>query len=222
MTTASVPKSPTDTPPGSTRKSTGPTSYPLREKRKEKTRLALTRAAEELIYELGFEDMTLDKVAERAEVHVQTLYRHFPTKLAILVHMMSQVVEELEQAIETREAGVSTFAVWRDLVKKYAALAEKGRAPYQPSGPATIAFQMVQDRYVTALTMGLARDMGITTRRDRRPFFIACMLKEANDIEAMRWATGDRKGKLTTRLLRVVDEVAAFCGEMAGQGPKAG
>jgi AcrR family transcriptional regulator len=193
-------------------------AYPLREKRKEKTRTALTKAAEELIFEVGFEEMTLDQVAERAEVHVQTLYRHFPTKLSILVHINEGVVQELEQLLASRDEGVTTFAVWRDMVKKYATITENGRAPYSPSGPAALAFQMVQDRYILALSKGLAEDMGITGRKDRRPFLIACMLKQANDIEAVRWGAEGRKGKLKTRLLRVADEVVDFCGELGAQG----
>ena len=158
--------------------------------------------------------MTLEQVAERAEVHVQTLYRHFPTKLSILIEMNKRPVRELESALQDREDGVSTFDVWRTTIRKYSAMTEKGRIPYSPSGSAALAFQLVQDRYVTALTNGLRRDMGISTKTDRRPFLIACMLKQANDIEAGRWFAGGRKGKISTGLLRVVDDIVEHFGDI--------
>ena len=183
--------------------------YPLREKRKTKTRESLLDAAAELLFEVGYDNMTLDQVAERAEVHVQTLYRHFPTKLAIILELNAYALDELTSLLKNRESGVSTISVWRAIVKKYSSVTDKGLVLYTPSGPAAPAFWELMDRYVSVLTAGLAIDMGVSARsRDRRPYLLACMLKASNDIEAMRWNASGRKGSLTKKLVAIVDDIA--------------
>lgn len=52
----------------------------LREANAARTREAILDAAVALFAEQGFEDSTLEQVAERADVSISTLYRYFPTK----------------------------------------------------------------------------------------------------------------------------------------------
>ena len=51
-----------------------------RARRKAETRASLIRSARELFTNLGYDNTTLEAVAKHADLHVQTLYRHFSSK----------------------------------------------------------------------------------------------------------------------------------------------
>ena len=67
-------------PANQTASKTAPAQYPKREQRKQASRAALVEAAIELFGSQGFEETKLEDVADRAGLHVQTLYRHFANK----------------------------------------------------------------------------------------------------------------------------------------------
>ncbi len=56
----------------------------LRERKNARTRDAIERAAAELALEHGFDNTTVDQIAERAEVAPRTVYVRYPSKEAIL------------------------------------------------------------------------------------------------------------------------------------------
>ncbi|HEX9035900.1 MAG TPA: TetR family transcriptional regulator [Ktedonobacterales bacterium] len=52
----------------------------LRERKKAKTRAAIQRCALRLFMEQGYEETTIEQIAEAAEVSPSTFFRYFPTK----------------------------------------------------------------------------------------------------------------------------------------------
>lgn len=56
----------------------------LRERKKEKTKLTIQRAALRLFREQGYENTTIDQIAEAAEISRASFFRYFPTKAEIL------------------------------------------------------------------------------------------------------------------------------------------
>lgn len=92
--------------------------YPLRSKRRQQTRAALIQSAFKLMSERGFDNVTMQEVADDAGTHAQTLYSHFPNKYALSA---AAAVESLREALEKRETDTMTF--WRAWVE------EKPRQP---------------------------------------------------------------------------------------------
>jgi AcrR family transcriptional regulator len=76
----------------------------VREAKAARTRDALHRAVLTLAEERGYEAVTIEMIAERAEVGVSTLYRHFPHKDAILLEPAARDVGALADALRARPA----------------------------------------------------------------------------------------------------------------------
>ncbi|KOV25764.1 TetR family transcriptional regulator [Streptomyces sp. XY431] len=63
---------------------TGPQTTPDPSRRNEQSRAAILTAAAELVAELGFGKLTIEKIAARAGVGKQTIYRWWPSKGAVV------------------------------------------------------------------------------------------------------------------------------------------
>ncbi|WP_406089682.1 TetR/AcrR family transcriptional regulator [Kitasatospora purpeofusca] len=63
---------------------TGPHTAPDPSRRNEQSRAAILTAAAELVAELGFGKLTIEKIAARAGVGKQTIYRWWPSKGAVV------------------------------------------------------------------------------------------------------------------------------------------
>ena len=89
--------------------------YPLRDKRRRETRAAMIAAAGTLIAERGFNNVTMQEVADHAGMHAQTLYAHFPNKYALGAEAE---MEAIRAAIVERKN--DTLSFWRTWVKSAA------------------------------------------------------------------------------------------------------
>jgi AcrR family transcriptional regulator len=64
---------------------------PLRERNRQRVIQRIVNAAMELFHTVGYEQTTMDAIAERAEVSRGTLFNYFPTKTALLVLFASEL-----------------------------------------------------------------------------------------------------------------------------------
>lgn len=69
----------------------------LREKQKERRQRVILDAATELIGRKGFDDTSIEEIAERAEVGVATVYNYFGAKSELLRAMFVRYIEEEAQ-----------------------------------------------------------------------------------------------------------------------------
>jgi AcrR family transcriptional regulator len=72
------------------------------ERRNEEARLAVLRAADELLVERGFGAVTVEGIAARAGVAKQTIYRWWPSKVEVL---LDTLVEEADKRLKIPEDG---------------------------------------------------------------------------------------------------------------------
>jgi AcrR family transcriptional regulator len=82
----------------------------LRERKKEQTRHAIANAALRLFHERGFDAVTVAEVASAADVSVQTVFNHFPTKEDLVYDQTTSVEEQLLQTVHERPVGESVLA----------------------------------------------------------------------------------------------------------------
>lgn len=71
------------------------TTRARREREKEGRRRSILKAAREAFFEHGFQHVTVDDIAERAEVSKGTVYLYFESKEAILAHLLLDALDAL-------------------------------------------------------------------------------------------------------------------------------
>src|ERR687891_2320278 len=79
----------------SIKRATNTYSSPLRDEQKQRTHERILEAAAEQLLEEGLEELSLPRAAQRARVSVPTIYRHFPTKEALMQELTDWVGRKL-------------------------------------------------------------------------------------------------------------------------------
>ena len=77
----------------------------LRERKKARTRLAISNVATKMFIERGFDDVTVAEVAAAAEVSVATIFNYFETKEELFFDREGEVIEAQRRFIVERTAG---------------------------------------------------------------------------------------------------------------------
>lgn len=85
-----------------------------RERKKAQTRQALSDAAVRLFTERGFDNVGVREVAEAADVSLSTLFKHFPSKEALVFDLDADVESALVAAVRDRAPGQSALHALRD------------------------------------------------------------------------------------------------------------
>ncbi|MFI2073715.1 TetR/AcrR family transcriptional regulator [Streptomyces triculaminicus] len=85
-----------------------------RERKKAQTRQALTDAAVRLFTERGFDNVGVREVAEAADVSLSTLFKHFPSKEALVFDLDADMESALIAAVRDRAPGQSALHALRD------------------------------------------------------------------------------------------------------------
>ncbi|MBY6307408.1 TetR/AcrR family transcriptional regulator [Streptomyces clavuligerus] len=85
----------------------------LRERKKLRTRAAISEAAIALFLEHGFQQVPVARVAEAAEVSKRTLFAYFPTKEDLVVHRLADHETEIARVVRSRPPGTAPLAAVR-------------------------------------------------------------------------------------------------------------
>lgn len=193
---------------------TDPSTIGLREKRRRASRASFIAAARELFDRKGFTDTTMAEVAEQAGLHLQTLYKHFPTKQALASALHKETFHEL---LADRTTDTLTF--WRDWVKgssKAQIERDGGMSFFQSvllndTDPKLmgVAAELARD-YVAALSRAIAQDLGMDVSTDRLPVLIAHMCWGGNYDAVRRWSASGAKEDLVALTVGAAEEVISI------------
>ena len=76
----------------------------LRQRKKDSSRRAIEDAAWELFAEQGYEETSINDIAERANVAPRTFFRYFPTKEAVMYPQFDELLESVRNEFHKRPA----------------------------------------------------------------------------------------------------------------------
>ena len=85
-----------------------------RARKKAQTRQQIVDVAQALFAERGFENVTVADIASRADVAVQTVFNHFPSKEDIFFAERAEWVDGFADAVRSRPTGVSPLTALRE------------------------------------------------------------------------------------------------------------
>ena len=90
------------------------------------TRTSISDIATRLFFERGFDNVTVDAIAEAADVSRMTVFNHFPRKEDMFFDLDAEGREELNQALHDRDPKVSPI----EALRAFAHRAVAKRRPY--------------------------------------------------------------------------------------------
>ena len=156
----------------------------LRQRKKERTRQAITDAAMAMFLEHGFDNVSIIRIAAAAEVSVQTVYNYFPAKADLVFDEADQITSDLQRAVRHRPPGQSALSAIRGYFASIPARVG-GHRPPEPTprfrrlvrdSPALRAYQReIFARFEQALATALAEETG-APRDAVEPFIAAAGL----------------------------------------------
>lgn len=200
------------------------TQFPRRTEKKKQSRAQLINAANTLFARKGYQHTKLDEVAEEADLHVQTLYRHFKTKEELAAAAAEVVLNVCRAHFEGASNDRSTFEIWRGWIARTVTfLASLGFSEHKRRQLRSVS-SLMNDNYLLAVYSGyedllteyLALDFRMDPKRSRLPRLAACMLWSGNEAAVKRCAGLDRGQDTLTDVdsvlaesVGVVDDVEA-------------
>jgi AcrR family transcriptional regulator len=191
------------------------TDLGLRERKKLRTRLALSEIAMDLFARKGVDATTVEEICEQAEVSPSTFFRYFPTKEAAVFPAEERRIAVVEAELRSRSEGEPLHATIRRAVL---ALVEfdlenkkdfRGRVELMNREPAIAAYAMeVQSRSAQRFTAIFAELLGAEPT-DLLPGLVVATTMAAVNSAWKAWAYGEAGGdlrELVERALDVLDE----------------
>ncbi|MGW4199606.1 TetR family transcriptional regulator [Streptomyces sp. NPDC004726] len=169
----------------------------LRERKKQRTRDALARAALELFTTKGFEQTTVDEIAEAAEVSQRTFFRYFASKEEAAFAVQTLIESQFVAAVRERPAAEGPFDAMRNGVL----------AAWDSIGEAIEEIVPVELHMRTYMVI------------ESTPALLAAHLRRATEVEeAIARLIADREGLDIDTDPRPRVAVAAFAGVMRVAG----
>ncbi|MCW2625703.1 helix-turn-helix domain-containing protein [Mycobacterium sp.] len=189
-----------------------------RDRKRLETRNGLAAVALELFAERGFDAVTVNDIAERADVDPSTFYRHFGSKEAVIFSDLGDWTGHLGDAVRAQPAELPLLETMRMGIKDLAAMLmvdidnERHRAELTKSSHSVRAQGLaVRETLIDEVALAIADRMAVDPARDSRPYLLA-----ASCILAANWyrnyvvQTGDLPSSAEEAVDRIIDLVRGF------------
>ncbi|MEZ4264794.1 MAG: TetR family transcriptional regulator [Myxococcota bacterium] len=137
----------------------------LREKKKAQTRDALVASAWELFSRVGFDETTVDDIAQQADVSRRTFFRYFATKESVVFPRHDEQLEQFQALLAAPHAGETPYMTVRRacvaIAREYMSLRAEMEVQRQviEASPRLIAYDVQLDQsWEDAIADTLTRD----------------------------------------------------------------
>lgn len=189
----------------------------LRERKLRKARAHASDVARRLIREQGYEQTSLEDIAEAAETSVSTLLRHFGSKERLALAAQVDALERFRDVV-TAPGPTPTIERWRNFVAHLAAEREPSHDwetdhHLIATVPAIHRLNShLQRCYQDLLAEGFAREAGVDPDHDLYGRLLAALLVAGNEAVFHRWLATGRQRSLVETCLEVIDFAEARLG----------
>jgi AcrR family transcriptional regulator len=185
-------------------------TVPFRERKKARTRRELAAIADRLFMRQGFDETTLEQIAQEANVSVRTVSRYFESKTRLALEEQYDTLNAFRARLQDPERDVDTLTCWRELLGHWSrSLEVKGYARHQAmyyKVPALVAGLIeISFQYEEAVMKALATDAGVDPEVDLRPRLLAVMIVSGTAAVIRHWLTEGLKGDVGANCQKVVD-----------------
>ncbi|OBK82124.1 TetR/AcrR family transcriptional regulator [Mycobacterium sp. 1164985.4] len=181
-----------------------------RRARGRRNREALIAAAIELFTTRGYEQTTVEQIAEVAGVAPRTFFHHFAAKDDILFHGYADRLAEAIRRFRAAHSGSLWDALAEASEAVATAIAENPeiflvRAAMYGELPALRATMLrINDDWIDQMTVEVARWLGVEPDVDMRPRLAANLVNGANRTAIDLWVSGRGTGDLAAMMSEAV------------------
>jgi AcrR family transcriptional regulator len=200
-----------------------------RDRKKHATRQALRRAALQLVAELGYAHVTVEDIAEAADVSTRTFFNYFPSKESAVIGADPDRVEEMRVGLLSRPAAESPLEALRVVLVGYAtAIAEEiddldeGRDAWfnrlcvvRKDQGLRAAYSAHIAEIESGLVDALAERLGMDPLHDPYPAVVTAAALAVSRVAALYWAANGGVESLALLTERALDGLQAG---LSGEG----
>lgn len=197
----------------------------LRERKKQATRRALQRIALELVASQGLEQVTVEQIADAADVSARTFFNYFATKEDALVATDPDAVLQIRAQLAQRPAQESPLAALRAVyVERAERLVDQSefwrlRTQVGSTYPDLFARMIGASASLErGVAIALADRMGVDSH-DPRPTLVAGIGSAARRAATYAWIDGEYKEAYATILDRTFDQLPELILDSAQPSP---
>jgi AcrR family transcriptional regulator len=186
----------------------------LRERKKQRTRETIARAAHELFAERGYHATTLPEIADAADVSTRTIFAYFPSKEDILFSDFSLLKEALAQSLAERPEGEDALETVRQFILS-SQVGEKSDLDHQlrlcVESDETLRSHLRARiaQLEELIAPAIAKDLDAPAN-DLRPQVVAASLTAAFNVLSERGDGSRAKPKSAADLAAAIDPVITF------------
>ncbi|MEU6945450.1 TetR family transcriptional regulator [Streptomyces sp. NPDC046316] len=175
----------------------------LRERKKQRTRNALLRVALELFTTQGYEQTTVDEIADAVEVSQRTFFRYFTSKEEVAFAVQQMVEEHFVQALVERPAQEGPLDAMRNAVLASWDTIGEAIMEVVPVDMYLRTFQMIEStpallaahlRRTTEMEDTIARVVaereGVDVDQDPRPRIVVAAFSGVMRVTGQLWGRG--------------------------------
>lgn len=192
----------------------------LRERKKQRTRETIVRAALELFAQQGFQGTTIRDIAEAADVSPRTVSAYFPVKEQLVFHDHEDLFGELKARLDDRlegETAIDALRAWiiDVLGTRHGLNLEhmRCRRTLVESDPGLRTYERgLQERFEQLIAQAVAVDLGVPGD-DLIPHMVAAATMAALDALGREIKQADEpRADLVPQMLALVDQAMTFIG----------